>query len=81
MSNLYFNMDKKKVEKEAKQMLDNFAKALSKVKTKEEDYHVDRDKSERVEGGDSCEGFKSKLLGNAPEKDDDFIIAEKGAWK
>jgi predicted Asp-tRNA(Asn)/Glu-tRNA(Gln) amidotransferase subunit C len=81
MSNLYFNMDKKKVEKEAKQMLDNFAKALSKVKTNEEDHYIDREDFERVEGGDSCEGFKSKLLGNAPEKDDDFIIAEKGAWK
>tara|TARA_B100001079_G_C16339915_1_gene483036 strand:+ start:728 stop:952 length:225 start_codon:yes stop_codon:yes gene_type:complete len=74
-------MDKKKVEKEAKQMLDNFAKALSKVKTNEEDHYIDREDFERVEGGDSCEGFKSKLLGNAPEKDDDFIIAEKGAWK
>jgi predicted Asp-tRNA(Asn)/Glu-tRNA(Gln) amidotransferase subunit C len=74
-------MDKKKVEKEAKQMLDNFAKVLSRVKTNDENYYIDRKEFERVEGGNSCEGFKSKLLGNAPEKDDDFIIAEKGAWK
>lgn len=75
-------MNKSKIEKEAKEILDSFAKALEKVKTKDEDFYVERDLSEREEGfGDSCEGFKSKLLGNAPDKNDDFIVAEKGAWK
>ena len=75
-------MDEKQIEKEAKEILDSFAKALEKVKTKEADFYVERDLSEREEGlGDSCNGFKSKLLGNAPDKNDDFIVAERGAWK
>jgi len=70
------------IEKEAKGILDKFAKALDKVKTKDDSFYVERDEFERLEGkSDSCEGFKSKMLGNAPHKDDDFIIAEKGAWK
>ena len=74
-------MNNPKVEKEAKEILDKFAKALEKVKTKDENFYIERDEFERNEGSNSCNGFKSKLLGNAPEKDDDFIIAEKGAWK
>jgi len=76
-------MDKEKIEKDAKGILDKFAKALDKVKiNKDEDFYVIRNESERIEDSkDQCKGFKSKLLGNAPDKNDDFIIAEKGAWK
>jgi predicted Asp-tRNA(Asn)/Glu-tRNA(Gln) amidotransferase subunit C len=74
-------MNNSNIEKEAKGILDKFAKALDKVKTKNQDFYVEREESERLEGNNPCKGFKSKLLGNAPEKDDDFIIAEKGAWK
>ena len=73
-------MDKNKIQNEAKQILDKFAFALEKVKDSE-DFHVDRDEFERVEGdGKACD-FKDKLLENAPNHDDDFIIAEKGDWK
>ena len=75
------DMDKAKVEKGAKSILDKFAKALDKVKTKDESFYVEREEFEREETGNSCEGFKPKLLGNAPNKDADFIIAEKGSWK
>ena len=76
-------MDKNKIEKEAKGILDKFAKALDKVKSNDGAFYVDRDEFERDEGetGECEEGFKSKLLANAPRKDDDFVIAEKGSWK
>lgn len=77
-------MDKSKVEKEAKELLDNFINALKKVKSSSEDsedFYVLRDEFEREENDESCVGFKSKLLKNAPNKDDNFIITEKGAWK
>lgn len=76
-------MDPSKIEKEAKGILDRFAKALDKAKIDDSEYYVDRDVSERVEGktGECVEGFKKTLLANAPDKDSDFIIAEKGAWK
>jgi predicted Asp-tRNA(Asn)/Glu-tRNA(Gln) amidotransferase subunit C len=79
-------VDKQKVEKEAKEILDKFAKALDKVeKSKEGDVgsYVDREEFERVEGnGEDCpKDFKKRMLENAPNHDDDFIIAETGGWK
>lgn len=69
------------VEKQAKGILDKFAKALEKVKT-EDNFYVDREEFEREEGkGDKCIDFKEELLKNAPKKDEDFVIAEKGSWK
>lgn len=77
-------LDEKEIQNQAKQILDKFASALEKVdkEVKEESY-VDRDEFERVEKeGEKCEeGFKQKILANAPEHDDDFILVEKGAWK
>ena len=77
-------MDKEKIEKQAKKILDKFADALSKVENcSMDESYVDRDDFERVEGGgEECEeGFKQKILENAPEHDDDFIFVEKGSWK
>ena len=74
-------MDRKLIEKEAKEILDKFADALGKVKT-EEDFHVDREEFEREEGKNKpCEGLKEDLLKNAPKKNKDFIVAEKRSWK
>ena len=78
-------MDKEKIQKQAKQILDKFASALSKVeKEGKQEIGVDRDEFERIEGnGVECEddGFKQNILRNAPEHDDDFIIVERGKWK
>ena len=80
-------IDKFQVEKEAKHILDKFAKALEKVEKEDEEhdlnFYVERGEFERIEGeGEKCdEGFKQRILNNAPNKDDDFIIAEKGSWK
>ena len=74
-------MDQNKVKIEAKKILDRFAKALEKVKTKETEFYVDREEFERAEIKGKCEDFKLELLKNAPQKDGDFIIAEKGKWK
>lgn len=76
-------MDKNQIKKQAKQILDKFAKALEKVKSSSEDFYVDREKFEREEGeGKECEkGFKKRFLENAPQHNEDFIIAERGKWK
>ncbi len=77
-------IDESKVKKEAKQILDKFAHALEKVEHEHElDFYVIRDDFERIEkkGADSKKDFKQKILENAPNKDNDFIIAEKGSWK
>ena len=72
-----------KIKKEARHILDKFAKALEKVETKEENFYVDREDFERKEGnGEACEkDFKRNMLKNAPEHEGDFIIVEKGNWK
>ncbi|MAH07612.1 hypothetical protein CMI38_05185 [Candidatus Pacearchaeota archaeon] len=76
-------IDKKVVGKEAKGILDKFAKALERVDSKDSDsWFVDRDEFEREEGkGEKCWEFKEKFLGNAPRVDGDFVVAEKGGWK
>jgi len=76
-------MDREKIKKEAKDILDNFARALDKVKVDSDvDSFVDRDEFERVDGdGELCSGFKEKILDNAPEKEGDFIRVERGGWK
>ena len=81
------NIDKLKIEKEAKEILDKFALALEKVEGehKEEiESYIDREEFERTEekNENNCDpGFKKRMLENAPSHDNDFIIAEKGSWK
>ncbi|MEN9626262.1 MAG: hypothetical protein RL557_590 [archaeon] len=76
-------MDREQIEKQAKALLQTFAKALEKVeKESQEESHIEREINEREEGnGENTPEFKNLLLANAPKKNDDFIIAEKGAWK
>jgi len=76
-------IDKQKVQKQAKEILDKFAKALEKIeKESDEDFYVNRNEFERDEGeGEECSGFKKHVLENAPEHDDDFVIAEKRGWE
>jgi hypothetical protein len=75
-------MDETKIKKEAKKMLNRFADALKVIDNKDFDEGVVREVSEREEGnGNDCkEGFKNKLLKNALDSDEDFIIAERGKW-
>ena len=75
-------MDENKIKEEAKKILDKFAKTLEKVDSENLEIGVNRDQFEREEGG-KCDnkGFKEKILQNAPNKDEDFIIAERGNWK
>jgi len=77
-------MDEKKIKREAKQILDKFANALAKAdKEVKEDFYVDREEFERSEKeGKKCDfGFKKRFLKNAPQHNEDFIIAERGKWK
>ena len=77
-------VDQEKIKEEAKEILDKFAEALENVeKENKDESYVDREDFERIEKeGEECEeGFKEKILKNAPEHNDDFILGEKGAWK
>jgi len=73
----------KKLEEETKKLLDKFSKALTSVKSEEES-NVERANERRAEGkdgGKECDKtFRKIMLENAPQHDDDFIIAEKKTW-
>lgn len=71
----------KKLEEETKKLLDKFSKALASVKSGEE-WVVERENDRRKDGeGKACdETFREIMLENAPQKDKDFIFAEKKTW-
>lgn len=78
-------MDPERIKKQAKELLDSFAKALEKVeKQAKEEIGVDRDdfeRKEREKGKERNNDFRQAFLKNAPAHNDDFIIAERGEWK
>lgn len=73
--------EKKKIEKEAKEILDKFSKALEKVKV-EERAGIDKESGMREESAGKIgdKDFRKRMFDNAPDKDEDCIIAEKGDW-
>ena len=71
---------KEAIRKEARLILEGFAKTLEKASAS-----TSQDKaisSGRKEGqGKGCEeDFRRRMFANAPKKNEDCIIAEKGAW-
>ena len=76
--------EKKEIQKQAKDILDNFSKKLSGVDKKIEESLIEREDFERdgnSEAGNCEKSFSRKIMfENAPEKNNDFIIAEKKKW-
>ncbi len=72
---------KEEIRQEARTILDKFAKRLDRVKVPARKEEAKGDGT-RVEGaGRECDSdFRTRLLGNAPNKDEDCIIAEKASW-
>jgi hypothetical protein len=76
-------IDEKKrvvIEKQAKEILDKFSKALAKVSA--EEVSVEREQDRREEGK-KCEAsseFRNIMFENAPQKQKDFIVAERKSW-
>jgi len=73
--------ERKEVEEKAKKIMLEFGKTLESLPEIPEAV-VEREKFEREEGkGDLCDDiFRDIMLGNAPKKNKNFIIAEKGGW-
>jgi Asp-tRNA(Asn)/Glu-tRNA(Gln) amidotransferase C subunit len=74
--------EKEKIRKQAKEILDNFSKQLSRIDSGIKDSFSEREESERLEGKGNCEPIDREIMfENAPNKNRDFIVAEKGSWK
>lgn len=73
---------KEEIREQAKKILANFAKKLESVKFKEKKAKLDVGGfREEGSGAKGDEDFRKRMFANAPEKDDDCIIAEKKEWK
>ena len=72
--------EKEDIRKEAKRIIDSFSKKLDKVGKIEESF-IERDEFEREESGKEKLKIDRKIMfENAPNKNEDFIIGEKGGW-
>tara|TARA_Y100000034_G_C6867335_1_gene395459 strand:- start:1369 stop:1641 length:273 start_codon:yes stop_codon:yes gene_type:complete len=74
--------EKEEIKKNAKKLLNTFAGKLSKIKAKESHFENNSGLREEGEGWDTDPKFRDLMFLNAPfVEDNDFIVAEKGAWK
>ncbi|MCX6748408.1 MAG: hypothetical protein NT076_02285 [Candidatus Pacearchaeota archaeon] len=73
-------LDRKKIKEQAKKLLDNFAAALGDIKTEEVYVQRKEDRRQETEASNPDADFKKRMLENAPNKDKDCVIAEKGSW-
>jgi len=73
--------ERKKIEKESKELILSFGDALEKLPDLKEEF-IERSEDSREEGsGKECEPeFRKLMFENASIVKDDCIVAEKGTW-
>jgi len=75
--------EREEIRKQAKSIMDGFSKKLSKVeKMLPKDEGIERPEGERPEGEGIAgnESFREAMFENAPQKNKDFIVAERKKW-
>jgi Asp-tRNA(Asn)/Glu-tRNA(Gln) amidotransferase C subunit len=86
MDFLFHNLsekEKEEIKKQVDSILSSFSKKLSEIEkgSKEsEGNFIEREECERTEGGKPAELSKEIMFENAPDKNSDFIIAERKKW-
>jgi len=74
--------EKEQIKKDAKSIMDLFSKKLARIDKKINESVIEREECEREEGsGRKIEIDRKIMFDNASEKNDGFIVAEKGGWK
>jgi len=74
-------IDREKIRKQAKYIMDNFIKALDKAEGVKEEFGSERKCSMRAEiKKDKDTDFRKRMFNNAPKKRDDFLVMEKKNW-
>lgn len=72
---------KEAIRKQARGILDKFAKTLEGLPSpKKIDVSKGESTREEIEGSRRDDDFRSRVFANAPNKNDNSIIAEKGSW-
>lgn len=76
--------EKAEIKTQAKAIMDSFSKKLESVKSEISEPLIERDEMERIENSlnENSENsdFRKRFFENAPNKNSDFIIAEKKGW-
>jgi hypothetical protein len=74
--------EKEEIKKQAKAIIDDFSDKLESIGKKTSETFIERDKCFREEKNSAkCdEDFRRRMFLNAPNKNNDFIIAEKKTW-
>jgi hypothetical protein len=74
-------IDREKIEKEAKKIMDDFISALDKVPEIGQQFGNEREEQLRVpEKPEDSKDFKKKIFKNAPKVKDDYFVMEKKSW-
>jgi len=73
--------EKEDIRKQAKNIMNSFSKKLSKIDRKIEEPLIERGSGQREEGEKGETEFSREIMfENAPDKNKDFIVAEKKKW-
>lgn len=73
-------MDRDKIRQQAKDIMDEFARALEGLEL-EEDLGIERSEQTRVPNAwEPDEEFRERFLKNAPKTKDGYLAAEKKKW-
>ncbi len=74
-------INKEEIRKQAKQIMDNFIKALDKAEDIKESFGSERKDSTRAKIKKHKDPyFRERVFRNAPKKRDDFLVMEKKNW-
>ncbi len=73
--------EKQQIKQDSKKLLKEFASKLSKIKAPEGHHENKTGTREEGSGWKTDEEFRSTTFANAPFVEDNFLVAEKGAWK
>jgi len=73
--------EKLQIKEDSKHLLNEFATKLTKIKVKETHHENNSGTRQEGSGWTTDEEFRNTTFANAPLVEDNFLVAEKGAWK
>lgn len=72
--------EREAIKKQARSIIESFAKELEKITIKEKLVERAEDRREEKEEKEESSNFKKIMIANSEKNDGDCIIAEKGKW-
>lgn len=74
-------LDKEKIERQAKKIMDDFISVLDKVPEIKQEFGQEREEQLRKpEKPEDSKEFRQRIFKNAPKVKDDYFVMEKKNW-